>query len=141
MENDREQHEIIFDATHESLSYVAENRKELIHPTLQGFFYDAWLEAKQAIKSGKEEIRNRWEDLQKLLESAGLVAKQLRLKFEGVLKTLKEWRNDKGNLGLLKQLLAWLRSFFGSLVLALPVCELIKEFIDTVLNLLEGKGA
>lgn len=141
MENDRGHHENIFDATHESLSYVAENRKQLIPPTLQDSFYDAWRETEQAIKSCKEEIRDRWEDLQKMLESAGLVGKQLRLKFEGILKTLKEWRNEKGNLGLLRQLLTWLRSFFGSLVIALPVCELIKEFIDTVLNLLEGKGA
>jgi hypothetical protein len=141
METDQDQHKIIFDATAKVLGHVYDNRLQFIPEAFLPSFEDAWSEVKKLISVGRLAVAERWEQHEPAIRAAFLAGKQLRLKFEIIGQAFAGWREKRFDRKLLKDLLRALRSFFDSLVSALPLAEGIKEFIDAILNIMEEEVA
>lgn len=136
MEPDKVQHDHIMDWTQRTLTYVAEYANKLFPSELVPPFRDAWRETNPKLMEAKKYIQENWGALMEGLEKVGLTSYNLRLKYEGIRSAFGPWDKNKDDVSLLRILLEWLRSFFGSLIDEVPGKELIKEFIDAVLKML-----
>jgi hypothetical protein len=98
---------------------------------------DAWNAIKATVPSVKDSFKNLVVTVQtKLLQDAGLIGKQLDLKFAGLNAA---WINflQNGTVGFLKDLLGWVNSLLGSLAAVLPQIEAWKEFKEAIEKLFE----
>jgi hypothetical protein len=98
------------------------------------------LEAWNAIKTTVSSVKDSFNDLvvtaQTKLQDAGLIGKQLDLKFAGLNAA---WTNflQNGTVRFLKDLLGWVNSLLGSLAAVIPQVEAWKEFKEAREKLFE----
>ena len=121
------------------LSLLVKEQSEHLPPDLREVYWTAWNSVRQSKLPLLSEILEggNWPELTDRLAEVGLTGAELDLKLLGYVSARNEIGQPPFRFRPLKRVLGWINTILGSLASFLPPAEALKEYKESVENILD----